>query len=624
MQNRIVSSLVCLIFCGPLQVIAADEAVDFSHDVLPLLKKHCASCHAAGTYKGDLSIDTRESLLRSGAVTAGDLESEFLIRLNSEDNETRMPFGKPALAPAEIETLTAWVKQGLPWQEGFSFAETSAKRPLQLQEIELPTSADWGDHPIDRLVGSYWQEQGVERPESVSERRFVRRAYLDLVGELPDPAVMQTHLADEGTDRRERLIDALLADEVGYAEHWLTFWNDLLRNDYVGTGFIDGGRKQITDWLYRSLRENKPYDQFVRELISPTGDSEGFIRGIRWRGRVNASQIRELQFSQNVGQVFLGINLKCASCHDSFIDDLKLTDAYGLAAVIADQPLEIHRCDQPTGEVAKAQFVYPELGELNPELPRDERLQQLAELLTKEENGRFSRTIVNRIWQRMMGRGIVHPVDVMAGDAWSPELLDYLAQYLVDQKYDLKALIRLIATSQVYAAKATSWNPVEDVEEYVFVGPHVKRMSAEQFMDAIWKITGTGPNDSAVKTGERGDRPVRASLVISDPLMRSLGRPNREQVVTTRPDSLTTLQALDLSNGERLSQMLANGAAKLVDGKVSPDEMVQTSFQLALSRPPSSDELQLSSSLIGEDPSQESVSDYLWVLLMLPEFQLIR
>ena len=131
-------------------------------------------------------------------------------------------------------------------------------------------------------------------------------------------------------------------------------------------------------------------------------------------------------------------------------------------------------------------------------------------------------------------------------------------------------------------------------------------------------------NDSAVKTGERGDRPVRASLVISDPLMRSLGRPNREQVVTTRPDSLTTLQALDLSNGERLSQMLANGAAKLVDGKVSPDEMVQTSFQLALSRPPSSDELQLSSSLIGEDPSQESVSDYLWVLLMLLEFQLIR
>jgi len=624
MQNRIVSSLVCLLVCGLLKVVAADEAVDFSHDVLPLLKKHCASCHAAGTYKGEFSIDTREALIRSGAVTAGDLESELLIRLNSEDNETRMPFGKPALAPAEIELLTAWVKQGLPWQEGFAFAETSAKRPLQLQEIELPTSDDWGDHPIDRLVGSYWQEQGVDPPESVSERRFVRRAYLDLVGELPDPAVLQTYLADEGTDRRERLIDALLADEVGYAEHWLTFWNDLLRNDYVGTGFIDGGRKQITDWLYRSLRENKPYDQFVRELISPTGDSEGFIRGIKWRGRVNASQIRELQFSQNVGQVFLGINLKCASCHDSFIDDLKLTDAYGLAAVIADQPLEIHRCDQPTGEVAKAQFVYPELGELDPQLPRDQRLQQLAELLTKEDNGRFSRTIVNRIWQRLMGRGIVHPVDVMAEDAWSPELLDYLAQYLVDQGYDLKALIRLIATSQVYAAKATSWNPVEDVEEYVFVGPHVKRMSAEQFMDAIWKITRTGPQDSAFKTGERGDRPVRASLVISDALMRSLGRPNREQVVTTRPDSLTTLQALDLSNGEQLTQMLANGAARLVEGNASPDNMVQDSFRLALSRPPSGDELQLSSSLIGEDPNQESVSDYLWVLLMLPEFQLIR
>ena len=106
--------------------------------------------------------------------------------------------------------------------------------------------------------------------------------------------------------------------------------------------------------------------------------------------------------------------------------------------------------------------------------------------------------------------------------------------------------------------------------------------------------------------------------------MRSLGRPNREQVVTTRPDSLTTLQALDLSNGEQLTQMLANGAARLVEGNASPDNMVQDSFRLALSRPPSGDELQLSSSLIGEDPNQESVSDYLWVLLMLPEFQLIR
>jgi hypothetical protein len=121
----------------------------------------------------------------------------------------------------------------------------------------------------------------------------------------------------------------------------------LLRNDYAGTGYIDGGRKQISAWLYKSLVDNKPYDQMARELIAPKPESEGFIKGIKWRGNVNASQVTELQFAQNVGQVFFGINLKCASCHDSFIDNWKLDDAYSLAAVIADSPLEVHRCDNP-------------------------------------------------------------------------------------------------------------------------------------------------------------------------------------------------------------------------------------------------------------------------------------
>jgi len=186
----------------------------------------------------------------------------------------------------------------------------------------------------------------------------------------------------------------LLSRDREYAEHWLTFWNDALRNDYSGVGYITKGRKQITGWLYQSLLENKPYDEFTRELISPSPEAEGFINGIKWRGRVNASQVREVQFSQNVSQVFLGINMKCASCHDSFINSWKLKDAYGLAAIVAEEPLEMHRCDKPTEEMAEAAFLYPELGTIDPKAPREERLQQFAELLTHPENGRFTRTIV--------------------------------------------------------------------------------------------------------------------------------------------------------------------------------------------------------------------------------------
>src|SRR5207247_1542508 len=117
------------------------------------------------------------------------------------------------------------------------------------------------------------------------------------------------------------------------------------------------------------------------QLIIPSPESEGFINGIKWRGRVNASQVPEIQFSQNVSQVFFGINMKCASCHDSFIDTWKLDDAYGLAAVIANEPLEIHRCDKATGRKATPRFMWPELGSIDATLPRGQRLEQLAELI---------------------------------------------------------------------------------------------------------------------------------------------------------------------------------------------------------------------------------------------------
>src|SRR5262249_3909914 len=153
------------------------------------------------------------------------------------------------------------------------------------------------------------------------------RVYLDLIGLLPTPGEIEAFQKDVAPDKRTRVIHTLLEEKRPYAEHWLSFWNDLLRNDFSGPGYIEGGRKAITDWLYQSLLENKRYDQFVRELINPKPEAEGFIKGFVWRGVVNASQVPEMQFAQNVSQVFFGANLKCASCHDSFIDDWKLEDS---------------------------------------------------------------------------------------------------------------------------------------------------------------------------------------------------------------------------------------------------------------------------------------------------------
>jgi hypothetical protein len=614
------------------------KPVDFAHDIAPLIKARCAKCHTDGTYKGSFSLDTRETMLKSEAVVPGKSEeSELVERLTSDDPEVHMPPpGKAkALTPAEVALVRAWIDQGAVWEKDFTFKRPAYVAPRTLRRPELPPARPGRDHPVDRIIDAYLAARGISPPEPVDDAAFARRLFHDLIGLLPPTAEVEAFLndPDPAQDRRARLIRRVLDDRRAYTDHWLTFWNDLLRNDYAGTGYIDGGRKQITDWLYRSLLENKPYDRFVRELISPTTESDGFINGIKWRGRVNASQVREVQFSQNVSQVFFGVNMKCASCHDSFIDTWKLDDAYGLAAVIAEEPLEIYRCDKPTGRLAVPRFLWPELGTIDPDQPRARRLEQLAGLVTHADNGRFARTIVNRLWQRLMGRGIVHPVDVMANAPWSEDLLEHLGSYLVDHGYDLKALLEHVASSRAYQSRPAVASEEDATDpDYVFRGPLLKRMTAEQFFDAIWVVTGTGPTkpDAPVKPPVEAVAPehrlVRAALVKSDPLMRSLGRPNREQVVTTRSDVLTTLEALDLSNGQVLNDALARGAAALLKAEpdATADTLARSVYLRALGRRPTGDEQSSARDLIGTPPSPEGLADLLWAVFMLPEFQLIR
>ncbi|HXT61226.1 MAG TPA: DUF1549 domain-containing protein, partial [Pirellulales bacterium] len=422
----------------------AGAEIDFAHDVAPILKQYCGKCHTGKEKKGGLSLNTRESLVGGGesgrAVVLGkSADSELLARIASNDDNLKMPPEGPRVPADKAALLKAWIDAGLPWETGFTFGERSYEPPLKPRRPELPPAVDGRENPVDRIIDAYLAERKLPRPQPADDGSFVRRAYLDLIGLLPTPEELQAFLDDRGADKRSRLVRELLNRDVDYAEHWLTFWNDLLRNDYTGTGFITGGRQQISKWLYEALATNKPYDQFARELIAPpTADSAGFGEGIRWRGDVSAGQTVEIQFAQSMGQSFLGINLKCASCHDSFIDRWKLEEAYGLAAIYSTRPLEIHRCDKPIGKTAAAGWLFPELGQVDPAAPQPERLKQLAALMTHAENGRFTRTIVNRIWHRLMGRGIVHPVDAMQSEPWSADLLDYLAADLSDSGYDLK------------------------------------------------------------------------------------------------------------------------------------------------------------------------------------------
>ena len=769
--------------------------IDFIHQVIPILKKHCAECHTDGNKKGGLSMNSRSEFLAGGeggeiAVPGNPDDSWFLELTASTDLDERMPPKGPGVSKGEIEILRQWVTEGMIWEDGITLGTSGWEPPLQPRIVKLPSAYKDRNHPIDRILDHYTKQNNITAPAPASSRTFVRRTYLDIIGILPTPEQLNAFIKDETPDKKSILIDQLLAEDISYADHWLTFWNDLLRNDYTGTGFITGGRKQITTWLYNALKKNMPYDQMTRELIDAKPDAAGFINGIKWRGSVNASQTRDMQFAQNVSQVFLGINMKCASCHDSFIDRWTLQEAYDLAAVFSEEPLELERCDIPTGKIATPKWMFPEIGQIDPKANKNERLKQLAKLLTHPQNGRFTRTIVNRIWAQLMGRGIVHPVDAMHTEPWSEDLLDYLAVQFSKDEYNIRKFLKFVMTSEAYGSQSDRLE-FSPGEEYVYKGPVPKRMTAEQLMDTIWQVTGTNPNQAEAKVdrspnnksltisenmnlpkigkvsakwiwgpnpqtrkiklrtsielknkpvftsllatcdnaftlringkfltssrewtrpvyhevsdffkagknlievnaemfgGSSGfiaefsygkdkeaitlvtdqrwevqmdnkwipakivhnygagpwkrvfdraiptqpgqnvfDGPaVRAALVKNDFLMRSLGRPHRDQVVTSRPAELTMLQAIDLANGDILSKYLNEGANNLKVKANDRQKFIIWLYEHTLGRLPTTGEQQIITSLMTDPKDSQQVEDLLWLVFMQPDFQIIR
>ncbi len=453
---------------------------DFVHEIAPILQKHCSKCHTDSKKKAGLSMNS-EASFREGSedgpiVAPGHPDKSLMLQLiTSDDDDEWMPPKGDRVPENEVELIRNWIAAGAKWEPGYTLEKPAYEPKLGPRNPELPAAVEGRENPIDRIIDHYLAEQKRTRPESLDDSTFLRRVHLDLTGLLPEAAETVAFLADQSPDKRTRVIDALLAANTAYAEHWLTFWNDLLRNDYAGTGYIDGGRKQISGWLYQALVDNMPYDEFVRQLVAPSAESEGFANGIQWRGSVSAAQSTPMQYAQSVGQTFLGINMKCASCHDSFIDRWKLSDAYGLAAIFSDESLEMSRCDIPTGKTAVAAWLFPELGTVDNSLPKEQRLKQLAALITSPDNGRTPRTIVNRLWQRLMGRGIVHPVDAMQSPPWNEDLLDFLGVNLTANDYDLKQTLRLICMSEAYQSKAESFEEAPSEAKYVYQGPRPKR-----------------------------------------------------------------------------------------------------------------------------------------------------
>lgn len=618
------------------ETLTPTQVQDLNLEVRTILAHSCYSCHGEAKKKGGLRLDSKDAIFAGGesgpVIVAGNPGKSELIRrvtLPAGHKEV-MPSKGKLLTGNEVNVLKVWIEKGAPWPEGkeksvYRVAELAPRLP------QIPPATAEFTQPIDRFVNAYFKDHGVAWTDPVNDRIYIRRVYLDVIGLLPEPAKIEQFEKDNSPDKREKLVASLLKRDDDYAQHWLTFWNDLLRNDYSGTGYITGGRFDITKWLYNSLYDNKPYNWFVKELVSPGKESAGFIKGIKWRGTINSSQSTQMQAAQNVAQVFLGLNLKCASCHDSFISDWKLEDAYGFANIFADSTLEVHRCDQPTGKMAKSRMLYPELGEISADAATEQRLKELAEFLAQPQDGRLYRTLVNRIWAQLMGRGIVEPVDVMDNLPWSQDLLDWLAYDFAESGYDIKRLLKQILTSKTYQLRSvTVQDPAELVsEKFKFSGMVRRRISAEQFADAVSRAFHPVYADSVMALKRlpediRARAPFpRASLVINDKFQTALGRPNRETVSTGRTSQANLLQALELTNGTTFYETLKAGSKEWKEKFPDSKQLIITLYQRAYGRAPTPEELSVALKAVGEKPEESGIQDMVWAIALSPEFQLI-
>lgn len=595
-------------------------AADFSRDVLPILAHHCRKCHGSDKAEGGLRLHNRDAAMRGGdsgtVVTPGKSDaSELIARITSDDPDYRMPPEREPLSAGDIKILREWIDDGFVWDV------VKQDRPyhMALREIQPPQGEG---HPIDRILKAYFEQARFSPPASISDETFARRVYYDAIGLPPSPAELKSFLADDSPDRYEKLVRQALDDHASYVGHWMTFWSDHLQVGSSVAGSVFNGDQTAAprDWLRQQLAADKGYNYFVNDIISG-GFLDLYGKSMAPPGEeTSAALSAPMQSATMTSHVFLGVQLKCASCHDSFIDRWKMEHAWGLASALADSELEIVRCNQSTGRTATPGFLFPEVGTIDANLDRPQRLRRVAQLVVDGRNGLFHRTIANRIWARLFGRGLIEPLDEMIEhEAWHPDLLEWLALELRRKRYSLKEFLFVIMTSDAYRLPGVI-RDVQPGEEYAFRGPEIRRLTAEQFVDSLSLLAAPGPDD------QRPRLKTRAWQYNNNSLMAALSRPHRDAIVTARDDTPHTLQALELINGSSLSQRVNHAASTLhlTLKNSSPDKLIDHIHLQLLSRTPTERERALAREVLGAEPTHENVADWIWILIALPEFQWVH
>jgi hypothetical protein len=489
---------------------------------------------------------------------------------------------------------------------------------------------------IDDLVYAKLKSLRITPSDQVDDAKFLRRVHVDLIGRLPTTEEAKAFLTSTDSDKREKLIDALL-DRPEYADAWASKWGDLLRpNPYrVGIKAVFN----YDNWIRQSFRDNKPYDQFVRELVTAQGSTWDNGAAVLFRDRRSPDEITTI-----VSQLFLGIRLECAKCHHHPFEKWSQDDYYSFAAYFAKLRHKGEGLSPPISggeEVVfsggKGEVTHPITGKALVPRPlfdvgrvantsfddADPRV-ALADWITAPGNDYFEMVAANRIWAELMGRPLVDPVDDLrvTNPPSNEPLLRALGRYFREVKFDQKKLIRAIALSHVYSLSSI---PSErNVKDTRYHSRHYRtRMSAEEVLDAASDITGIREDFQGMP---RGSRAMQLwTTRINSTTLDTFGRPDPNQdPPCERIEEPTVTQALHLMMSPQVYTKVASDgslAAKLGASKASPAEITEQLYLTVYSRYPSEKEKAYVSGMIEKAANKRAVmEDLLWSLFNTPEF----
>lgn len=481
---------------------------------------------------------------------------------------------------------------------------------------------------IDQEVDAKLQTLEIAPSDVCTDEEFVRRAYLDVIGLLPTREESAAFLADAAADKRAKLIDALL-QRPEYADFWGLRWCDLLRVN--NKNLSPAGVHKFRHWVIDSIRKNQPYDQFARELLTATGSTYDNPPANYYRAAADVNDCTE-----TTSQLFLGIRIQCAKCHNHPFERWTQDNYYGIGAFFqrverkkTPTKDELVVWDRREGEITqprtgqRMQPWLPLIGEAQIE-PEADRRETFALWLASKENPFFAAAEVNRTWGYLIGRGIVEPVDDFR-DSNPPSnrgLLVALAKDFVAHGYDRQALIRTILNSRTYQASARA-NEFNANDTLYFSHARTRLLSAEQLLDAICQVTGIDEKYGGLPAGTRASQ--LPSPDVNHPFLKVFGQPAREMACQCERSSESNLsQALQMINGPLVHGKLShaeNRLRKLAAQGKSNEEIITDLYLAALARHPAVEELAAAVAHVAAQADRgKGLEDVCWAVLNSKEF----